>query len=77
MAIRLQESGEVIISAKAGVARPYLMQLTSWPMKDWEIADVRILPSAVTRNGKWLKQITITFDADISEQSETTYSIKS
>jgi len=69
--IKLRESGEVIISAKAGAARPYLTQLTSLPMAALEIATVKILPSDVIRNGKRYAQITITFDAVISEPSET------
>lgn len=68
MAIRLHESGEVTIYAKAGAVRPYLIQLTSRPIKDLEIAAVRISSSGVIRNGKKLEQITITFDADISGQ---------
>lgn len=72
MAIRLQESGEVIIHASPGAVRPYLTQLTSLPIKALEIAAVRILPTDVIRNGKKYAQISITFDADISEPSGTT-----
>lgn len=70
MAIRLQESGEVIISAKAGAARPFLTQLILRQIRDLEIATVRILPTDVIRNGKKLGQVMITFDAVISDPSE-------
>lgn len=71
MAIRLQESGEVIISARAGAVRQSLTRLICQRIGDLEIVTVKISPTGVTRNGKKLGQVTITFDAVISGQLET------
>jgi hypothetical protein len=72
MAIKLQESGEVIISAKAGPARPFTMRWISNRTKDWAIASVKISDTGVYRGGEKSGQIMITFDVVILEQLETT-----
>jgi hypothetical protein len=72
MAIKLQESGEVIISAKAGHDRPFTMRWISSQTKDWVIANVKISDTGVYRGGEKCAQITITFDVAILEQLEIT-----
>lgn len=72
MGIKLHESGEVIISAKADPARPFTTRWISRRMKDWVIANVKISDTEDYRNGEKSMQVTITFDVVISEQLETT-----
>jgi hypothetical protein len=72
MGIKLSESGEVNICAKAGPARPFTMRWISRQTKDWAIASVKISDTGVYRGGVKSGQITITFDVAILEQSETT-----
>lgn len=72
MAIRSHELDEVIISAKADRARPFTMRWISKRTRDWVIANVKISDTGDYHDGVKSGQITITFDVDILEQSETT-----
>lgn len=72
MGIKLQESGEVIICAKADPARPFTTRWISKRTKDWAIANVKISDIDAFPPGGESVQITITFDVDICEPSETT-----
>lgn len=71
MGIKLHESGEVTICAKADPARPFTTRLISRRTRDWVIANVKISDTEGSRHGARSVQITITFDAAICEPSET------
>lgn len=72
MAIKSPDTAEVCIYAKADLDLPYITQLTSLLMEDWEIAIVKISSIGDTRNGKGSVRITITFDVSTSGQLEIT-----
>lgn len=72
MGIKLQESGQVIICAKADPARAFTTRWISKHTTDWAIVNVKILDSDDCPGGEKSKRIMITFDVSTCEQSETT-----
>jgi len=72
-----RELVKAITSVEADLDHNYLTQLTSRLMEVWDTANVKISCIDAIRDGKKLRLIMITFDADTYEQSETTSSTKS
>jgi hypothetical protein len=68
---------KAIISVEADLDRSYLTRLTSKLMEVWDTANVKISCIDAIRDGKKLRLIMITFDADTYDLSETTSSTKS
>jgi hypothetical protein len=73
MGIKLQESEQVIICAKADPTQQFDIQWISKHTKDWVIANVMIFDIDASQHGRKSKRIMITFDANTCEQSETTF----
>jgi hypothetical protein len=68
---------KAITSVEADLDRSYLTRLTSKLMEVWDTANVKISCIDAIRDGKKLRLIMITFDADTYDLSETTSSTKS
>jgi hypothetical protein len=77
MVIRLPGSGEDIICARVEADLLPLIPLILKAMKDWGPVSVKISSIAGSPDGERSKRVTITYDAGIFEQSETTFSTKS
>lgn len=72
MGIKLSDSGQVTICAKADPARAFTTRWISKHTKDWAVANVTILDSADCPGGANSMRIMITFDVSTCEPSETT-----
>lgn len=77
MGTKLPDSLLATISAGADPGPESLLLLISKLTKVWDTANVKTSCLDVIRGGKRLGLVSITFDADILEQSETTSSTKS
>lgn len=76
-ALKSLESDGVTICAKAAPVHQSAIQLISKHTEDWEVVNVKTSCTDDIQDGEKSTQITITFVADTSDQSETTSSTKS
>jgi hypothetical protein len=72
MGTKSHGSGKVITSVEADLGPESLLQLISNLTTVWDIANVKTSCIDAIQDGKRLRLVTITFDADIFVQSVTT-----